>query len=284
LPLVEENRPHRDQVQEDNYNDMKILRIKPNKTVETAVAWTNGNPRGLVSQGDGWLVGTTTGLYRYTADWQGERLTFAVSHGLAVTPDGRIVTSGGGSGLFNNAPDAINTAAKLAALDTAIGKATNWLLNDANVNTNSHLDVAFRLMGMGAARDFYANQPLAASLLTKTQQADTLLRSRQRSDGGWGRNNGNVSDSMVTAIRRAQPAPRRGGRLPVPGQARPDRPGRGLHRRPLRGAEPRQPGQGTQARPRGRAGRGHLPRRHPRRGAERVRSGSRPRLRLRPPG
>lgn len=183
-----------------NYNDLKILRIKPNKTVETAVAWTNGNPRGLASQGDGWLVGTTTGLYRYTADWQGERLTFAVSHGLAVTPDGRIVTGDGGSGLFNNTPTALDTAAKLAALDTAIGKAANWLLTDANVNTNSHLDVAFRLMGLGAARDFYANQPLAATLSAKMQQADALLRSRQRSDGGWGRNNGNVSDSMVTAM------------------------------------------------------------------------------------
>lgn len=183
-----------------NYDNLKILRVKPDKSVEEVVSWTDGNPRAVVPYGDGWLVGTTTGLYRYNADWQGQRLTFQVSHGVTVTPDGRIVSGDGASSVYKNIPAEVNLAARKTAYAAAISKAANWLLNDANINNANNPDVAFRLMGMGAARNFYKGTPLETSLLAKMQQADTLLRSRQRADGGWGLWNGWGSDSMVTAM------------------------------------------------------------------------------------
>lgn len=51
-----------------NYGGLSIVRIKPDKSYEVMVTWTNGNPRSVVPFKDGWLVGTTTGAYRYNAD------------------------------------------------------------------------------------------------------------------------------------------------------------------------------------------------------------------------
>jgi Carboxypeptidase regulatory-like domain/Prenyltransferase and squalene oxidase repeat len=182
-----------------NYAGLSIVRIKPDKSYEMVVTWTNGNPRSVVPFKEGWLVGTTTGAYRYNADWQGERVAFSATEGLVVLADGTIVTGGGGSTVEKLLPVAIDGAAKIASYSSAIGRATTWLLNDANVNTSSNLELAHRLIGLGSAKAFYTGNPLADTLQTKMQSVGALLRSRQRSDGGWGRSDGQNSDSMVTA-------------------------------------------------------------------------------------
>jgi len=182
-----------------NYSNRKILRIKPDKTVEVANALTNGNPRAVVRTATGWLVGTTNGLYRYNEEWQGERLSFADAEGLTVTADGRIVTGDGAAAIYTMSPLAIDTAAKLTPLDNAIGKATDWLLNDANTDAASNLQLAHRLIGLGAAEAYYAGNPRGAGIRVKMEQIDALLRSRQRADGGWGNTAAAGSDSMVTS-------------------------------------------------------------------------------------
>jgi len=182
-----------------NYAGLSVVRIKPDKSYEVVVTWTSGNPRSVVPYKDGWLVGTTTGAYRYNADWQGERLSFAPADGLVVLPDDTIVVGDGASTVAKLVPVTIDGAAKIASYSSAIGRATTWLLNDANVNTSSNLDLAHRLIGLGSAKAFYIGTPLADTLQTKMQSVGTLLRTRQRSDGGWGRFDGWGSDSLVTA-------------------------------------------------------------------------------------
>ncbi len=182
-----------------NYAGLGIVRIKPDKSYELVVTWTSGNPRSVVPYKDGWLVGTNTGAYRYNADWQGERLSFAPADGLVVLADDTIVVGDGATTVAKLLPVAIDGAAKIASYSSAISRATAWLLNDANVNTSSNLELAHRLIGLGSAKAFYAGNSLADTLQTKMQSVGTLLRSRQRSDGGWGRANGQASDSMVTA-------------------------------------------------------------------------------------
>ena len=178
---------------------LNVVKIRPDKTNEVVISWTNGNPRSIVPSGDGWLVGTTSGVFRYTRDWIGERLSFSAADGLVVLSDNTIVTGDGNTTVAKLVPSAINGPAKIASYSTSISRATTWLLNSANINAASNLDLAAQLIGLGNANRFYTGQPLAATVLTKMEQVANVLRSRQRSDGGWGTLNTSTSDSLVTA-------------------------------------------------------------------------------------
>ncbi len=183
-----------------NYYGQSIVRVRADKTMEVVVRWTNGNPRSIVRLGSGWLVGTTTGVYRYNADWQGERLWHEPSDAVEVLADGTIVTGNGASLLSRLVPQAIDSTAKLAAYSAAISKAHTWLLSDGNTTASSNMETAHRLLGLDAARGFYSGTPTASAIQTKMEQIGTTLRSRQRTDGGWGMTTGHGSDSMVTAM------------------------------------------------------------------------------------
>lgn len=182
-----------------NYYNRNLLRVRPDKSTEIIVSWTNGNPRMVIPFGEGWLVGTTTGAYAYNADWQGNRIAFSSSEGLVVMDDNTIVRGDGAATVSKLVPVAIDPAAKIAAYSTAIGKATTWLLNDGNIAVNSNLQAAHRLIGLGSAKKFYVGTPLADTISAKMVQVGNTLRSRQRADGGWGNLTTNASDSMVTA-------------------------------------------------------------------------------------
>ncbi len=178
---------------------LNILRIRPDKSYDVVVSWTNGAPRSIVPSGDGWLVGTNNGLFRYNRDWVGERLSFAAADGLVVLSDNTIVVGDGFTSVSKLVPAPVNSAAKIASYSNAIGRATPWLLNSANINAASNLDLAAQLIGLGNANRFYQGQPLAATTLTKMEQVATVLRARQRADGGWGKLNTSTSDALVTA-------------------------------------------------------------------------------------
>lgn len=182
-----------------NYRGQSVVRIKPDKTYETLFSWTNGNPRSVIAQGDGWLVGTNTGVYRFNAQWRGERLSFSSAEALGLLADGGIITGAGNTELRKLSPVLIDVPARTAAYTTSVTRAMNWLLNDANLNSNSNLEVAHRLIGLGTARRFFDGTSQAATLQTKMEALGAVLRSRQRADGGWGRDIWAGSDSMVTA-------------------------------------------------------------------------------------
>lgn len=182
-----------------NYANSKILRYKLDKSYESVVDWTNGLPYSIVQYGAGWLVGTSTGLYRYNNDWEGERLLYTNSYGLTVTPTGRIVTGAGGTAIFNVNKTLVNATTQLARQDGSITKATNWLLADTTYNANSNLELAHRLIGFGAAKAYYAGTAKEATIQAKMDQTAATLRTRQRADGGWGTLSTSASDSLVTA-------------------------------------------------------------------------------------
>lgn len=183
-----------------NSVDRKILRVKPDKTVEVVVSGIGGAPRQLLRHVDGWLVGTSIGLFRYDDAWQGGRLTLGESGGLTVTPDGGILTSDDGGNVSRVVTGSIDVAAKLPPLDASIAKGVAWLMNDANIDNSSNLNVAHRLIGLAAARKHYpGGTPSATAMQATMEAAGALLKSRQRADGGWGLFTTSASDSMVTA-------------------------------------------------------------------------------------
>ena len=182
-----------------NYTNDKILRYKADKSYETVMQWTSGKPLSIVPNGNSWLVGTSTGLYRYNSDWQGERLTYSTAYGLTVTPDGRIVTGDGGTSIYKVNQTAVDSIAELSSLDSAISKGVNWLLADTTFDANSNLQLAHRLIGFGAAKKYYLGTAKEVTIQAQMDVIATTLRARQRADGGWGQYSWYGSDSMVTA-------------------------------------------------------------------------------------
>ncbi|HWM43540.1 MAG TPA: carboxypeptidase regulatory-like domain-containing protein [Burkholderiales bacterium] len=185
-----------------NLSGRNILRFKPNKAVDAVVELTGGQPIGVMAHGGGWLVSTTTGVYRYNADWESERLLYERVDMIAALPDGRLVSVVNG---VNNIREifgtAQNVAASLPAYATAVDRATTFLTNLNSLGNTNNLVLAHHIMGLGAAHTFYkdANPARAATLRTKMEQIAVTLRSRVRPDGGWGLTTGHGTDSMVTA-------------------------------------------------------------------------------------
>ena len=183
-----------------NAGNNKVLKYSADKTYTQPVPVTSGVPYFILPDGTDYLISTSLGLYRYNAAWHAETLVSGLSWSLAKTPDGRVLVSNNSDTLYVLQQNIIQTRLEMQTrLDKTITNATNWLLVDSNIDTNNHIDLAMRLIGLGSAQKYYAGSAMAATLQIKMEQIGTLLRSRQRSDGGWGWHNGNTSDSMVTA-------------------------------------------------------------------------------------
>ena len=177
-----------------NAGNYKVLKYNADKTYTQPIPSASGEPYFILPDGANYLVATSSGLYRYNAAWQAEMLVSGLSWSLAKTPDGRILVGNNSNALY-----VLQQNSMQMRLDKTITNATNWLLADSNIDTNNHIDLAMRLTGLGSAQKYYTGSAMATTLQIKMEQIGTLLRSRQRSDGGWGWRNGNTSDSMVTA-------------------------------------------------------------------------------------
>lgn len=182
-----------------NSGDAKVLRFHPDKTYDIVVYWSNGNPHNVAYTGQGWLLTTDTGVYLFNSQWQGQRLTYAGARGAAVMADGSLLTDNGSNTLLKLSFAQTDIPALTGSINGALNRATSWLLQDGTTDATSNMDVAFRLIGLGSAWQYFQGTPLGDAALAKTQSLATLLRSRQQADGGWGRTISNSSDSMVTA-------------------------------------------------------------------------------------
>jgi protocatechuate 3,4-dioxygenase beta subunit len=187
-----------------NFNGRNILRYKPNKAVDAVVELTGGFPLGVLADGGGWLVSTNTGLFRYNAAWEAEKLTYESSDMVVRLPDGRLVGAiNGGANLREifAAPVAPTVPSSLANYVNAIDRATNYLQGLNTLGSDDNLVLAHHIIGLGEAHKFYqdSNPTRAAALRAKMEQVAARLRSRVRADGGWGWTSFHGTDSLVTA-------------------------------------------------------------------------------------
>ena len=186
-----------------------IVRVNPDKTF-AVMAIPNGAPTAILQDGANVLVATTLGLVRYDSSWKatlfmpGQRLISS----LARTPDGRVLVGSQADQTLS-----VITSAPMPpppAFDVPITNAAKWLLVDGNVDGADNIHLAFRLIGLGSANQYFAGTPLGATIRAKMDQVAATLRSRQNADGGWGRGGyaigggseayNNTSDSMVTSM------------------------------------------------------------------------------------
>jgi hypothetical protein len=186
-----------------SYEGHAVHRLRADGTYETLTSAINGNPRNIQRWRDGWLIGTSTGVYYYNARWEGDRLGFNMSLGIAAMADGSIVTSDGWGTLSRLTPRTVNGPVRAAAYTSAVSRAADWLLNDSIHNDWLYtLQIAHRLIGLANAKKLLpVGTPQAAAIQAKMNDCEVWLRSRQNADGGWGQYPypNVVSDSLVTA-------------------------------------------------------------------------------------
>lgn len=190
-----------------DYSTLRVMRVRPDKTVSVLVemvqgnASPNANPIYLLKDGDHWLLSTTSGIFRFSADWEGQRLTFGRADGMVRLNDGSAVyASYSVAGLKQLVPQATAVATSLANYATGVNRATNWL-QGTTLGVTDTVHLAQQLWGLGAAYNFYLpiDPARAATLQARMNTLAAQLRTNQNADGGWGRARGNASDSLVTA-------------------------------------------------------------------------------------
>ena len=182
-----------------NYTAQNILRFRPDATMEVAVPWTAGEVRSLQLTARGLYVTTETGLFLYNNDGHAERLTYAPMGGVAVLADGSVFVSARDNTIARLTSGTLDTGSILAKIDASIATASTWMEQDANTPNDKTLGLAQRLIGLGAAKNYYQGQARADSLQTLMQTVAGQLRALVNLDGGWGPAKDTPSDSLVTA-------------------------------------------------------------------------------------
>lgn len=187
----------------NSYGGLRLVRFKPDGggLVDVPVPLMSSNPQNIIKFRDGNLVTTENGMYYLDANWVGERLTFDRTVGMVVMPDGRLLVNRQG-GLYELKLEALDTAGWVSRLDASIDKAAAQLANPSPlVDTNDNVQLAFQLMGLGAAKSHYGTSDRATRAQLDIEAIAAVLRPRQRGDGGWGRyGSSGVSDTLVTAM------------------------------------------------------------------------------------
>lgn len=185
------------------YPRRNIVRYRPDLSSDVVVSLVNGDSKNFLIVDNGIYVTTDSGLYFYNSDWHAERLLYNGIGGIIKKSDGKIVVSGisyGDDSISYLIKTKIDTTPILADIDTAISRATSWLLHDSNTDSTNNLIMAQRLIGLNSAKVYYKGQPLENTLQEKMASIASQLRANVLIDGGWGYSTGYIeSDSMVTA-------------------------------------------------------------------------------------
>ena len=173
------------------------------RLLENPVPITAGYPYGLMAYRDGYLLGTTEGLYYYNKDWlMVERLVSGFPWGTVLLPDGRLlVNTASNNYIIEKTP--VDVVALSTRIDSAVNKSAAWFVSGTEIDPNNNIDVAFRLIGLGNARKHYQGTARETEFVSLMQNVGATLRARQRADGGWVWKEGagyTTSDSMVTAM------------------------------------------------------------------------------------
>jgi hypothetical protein len=185
------------------YNGMRVLQFNMStaQSLQSPLPITIGQPLDLRKVATGKLLSTEQGLFHINKNWVSERWLSERTMSSIQLPDGRILVAMR-NGLYQLTTPAFNPAPLIASLDGAIAKSVDWLKLGSGIDNNNNIDVAFRLIGLGKAKEHYKGTARENEFDALMQSLATTLRSRQRSDGGWVWKQGqySVSDSMVTAM------------------------------------------------------------------------------------
>ncbi|HEY2395933.1 MAG TPA: hypothetical protein VGH81_08170 [Rudaea sp.] len=184
----------------------KIYRVLPDKSVTVVTEVMQGsrtppNLLGLLKDGDHWLLATTNGIVRLTADWIGHRVTWTRADEIRRLADGRVVYVGFALPSVNVlVPQTEDVAGSLVNYAAAMDRGEKWLRGQV-IATTDNLHTAQQLWGLGEAYRYYLpmDSARAATIQTAMSTLAARLRANQNGNGSWGVNKGGAGDPVVTA-------------------------------------------------------------------------------------
>ena len=184
----------------------KIYRVLPDKSVTVVTEVMQGsrtppNLLGLLKDGDHWLLATTNGIVRLTADWIGHRVTWTRADEIRRLADGRVVYVGFALPSVNVlVPQTEDVVGSLVNYAGAMDRGEKWLRAQA-IATTDNMHAAQQLWGLGEAYRYYLpiDSARAATIQTAMLALAARLRANQNSNGSWGVNKGGAGDPVVTA-------------------------------------------------------------------------------------
>jgi len=184
----------------------KIYRVLPDKSVTVVTEVMQGsrtppNLLGLLKDGDHWLLATSNGIVRLTADWIGHRVTWTRADEIRRLADGRVVYVGFALPSVNVlVPQTEDVAGSLVNYAGAMDRGEKWLRIQAIAATDN-MHTAQQLWGLGEAYRYYLpiDSARAATIQTAMSTLAARLRANQNSNGSWGVNKGGAGDPVVTA-------------------------------------------------------------------------------------
>jgi Carboxypeptidase regulatory-like domain/Bacterial Ig-like domain (group 1)/Prenyltransferase and squalene oxidase repeat len=193
-----------------NHGANQIVRVKPDKSMQVVASGFNGNPTDMAFFKGKWWVSTTTGVYRYNANWALEdRVATGLYVDLQSTSSNRLLAvKDQSTEIFEFVDSAAAVPSDMNQIATAIDRATTYLMGVDSRGATDGFDLAHQLIGLEAARKFYAptDASRADAIYAKMEPIGTALRLRQNPDGGYGRywygaghSSNYASDSLMTA-------------------------------------------------------------------------------------
>ena len=193
-----------------NTGGYNILKVTPDKTVSVLSAGLIYPPEWIARTSDGTMfVSHAASSQPYQTTYEGLLLikptgeakglfTLQGLNGVSVQNEQIFIVATDGT-LRQVVVKPLDTS-QLTQLLTRLNGVVQYTLNeyyDGNVDNIQH---AMRLTSLGEARRVITDPSLLNQINTAINTIDSLLRSRQRPDGGWGYYNGGASDPMVTAL------------------------------------------------------------------------------------
>jgi hypothetical protein len=187
-----------------NLNGYNVLKITPARAVSALADGLAYRPLWLDATPDGDVYVTSyqlDGLYRIRPNGATERMIWAnYLRGVAVK-DGRLFVGHQTNNQLHEVQFPIFDRSALASFEAEIPRGARYLLATHKDNNSDNTVHALRLIGLSEARPWITDAMLLSQVDTAVAYIDTLLRGRQRSDGGWNRYTWyNASDPLVTAM------------------------------------------------------------------------------------
>ena len=190
-------------------SNFDLIELKADGTESLFASGLQQKPERITYDGNGgWYVVSFTssplgfnndrGLYHFNQDGIGDRLlTVSQFDGLVMWNGEPVCVDRIRNTLSPIVSTPINPGIVTSMQQDVIG-AVNLLLSRPD-GTDRLVD-ATRLMGLAESRSVVTDPTLLNSVNTEIASLDARLRSYQDADGGWGRNPGQVSDALVTAL------------------------------------------------------------------------------------
>ena len=193
-----------------NYGSYNILKVGTDKTVSVFADGLSYQPIYMAVQADGSLFAPHVSTYK-NSQTTPDGLLYVDANGIAK----RLFSVNGLRGIaFANGQlnmvaldgtlrplivQTLNTG-QLSNLSALLTSAANGFLDRYTDGNSDNLVQASRLIGLAEAQRYVTDPTLLANISQATAAINTLLRSRQNSDGGWSRYPGYGSDALVTAL------------------------------------------------------------------------------------